>query len=751
MIERWWFLVLFFLTPALIQADESFVKALRPQGGDLSGIWKFDDIEQNFKGKEILIFQAKDRLYGILEGNKTDHVLRGTVTNRKAVFEIAPMTIAGVEGDAPLDDDQKRKMLGRATIEYALEVSADSKTLSGEAAVWTYSTGSDTVTHDKKVTAKLTRAEDFASRKTEFNLSGKWALSANTSMHLWHTGGMVRGELNLPNTRRVFGYFKPTSPDPKVWPDLRLFEFCETQADFDDPKVDPVTYARVVEKQEYVILADTNHLEGRRSFTRYGTNNDTKRFAYAELHGWQPLKPERKGTLDSAQFLSMAGKDYVNFRLPGKNDHADCGKIRIRAKGPGSNPVTFVTVYSDTDHEGWVVPLSPTNPGEYESEEPLVLRYGAPSEEGVLRVTPGDRVRAKVPTHPLMNDPVWVTGWGGDDPGDPEECRAALAPLWRVPLTRQQYAGLLDKYVLWKPIENAGHVRHFTVLMLSGTPPEIQALLSDTNYMTPEEVIVAKWKTIELAAKKEKVPACLIAAVLLQNMRSMNMADLIWDGKLDGTSVVFGKTVGISQTPYYVFQKIVKDRGIDYLDLPQGTALENGKAVELLFDADISVCVAAANIAMVSDRALKYYANANLGAPAKAMYQKNFDLSIIRATGPVSEDERKVAGLVGMNVDQWQLEGAPEENTPGQSPYERGIVLALEDVRNNLDANGKIKPSLADVPRNYIEAIPAGDIDNLIDAVSGLLEIAVDIMPDERCHIGFKPGDMCPNFYPRKK
>jgi len=260
------------------------------------------------------------------------------------------------------------------------------------------------------------------------------------------------------------------------------------------------------------------------------------------------------------------------------------------------------------------------------------------------------------------------------------------------------------------------------------------ANLGNSNYATAEQVIVQLWEKIVSVSKIEKVPPTLVAAILLQNMRSMNYFDIEFDG-----GVFAGKSIGISQTPYYILQKIARDYGIQSLQWPKGTELSEARSKEILFDAELNPAVAAAHVKMLTEAANKWVKQSTASETMKKRLMDLFDIDYFNGKSVLDFRMKEIAATVGYNVDQWQMVGTPEALPVDiSSGYRRGIVVALEDIYNSLDQYGQLRPELYLTPRNYVEdvAFPGA-----------VLEI---VSPSDRLkpYRWFKAGDIIPNFYP---
>lgn len=424
------------------------------------------------------------------------------------------------------------------------------------------------------------------------------------------------------------------------------------------------------------------------------------------------------------------------------------GAFRIIAMQPSSDADAIntirVTLSSDTDPNGIDLKLSETGPGSnrFRSDEAVTIDSMKPSGGAHLRITPGDRIYLRY--EGKIRDVVWTTGGGYEGRG----CGKASTPLWRIPDSKQQYMAMrkawkpvsvvpvqLDKGSKWKKLGTKfldTEVFEMRREYFRDTSVTLKNIFNDPQYKTAEEIILLKWRQIQAAAARENIPASLLGAILLQQMRAMNYEDLMYDGQFNVGPVTFdgGDTIGISQTPYYIVQRLARDVGLPALGIVKGTTLTREQAVDLLFDPDPSIDIAAAHIRMLTDLAQKYLdalpaAHANVLKP-------NFDLARIKTAGEVTDDERNVAYVIGINEDQWQMDTAePYEKSPSDDGYGKAVVVALEDIRRHLDASGRLKASITATPRTYAE----------------------DTYPDDSwkrgCYFGFKGGDMLPNVFPR--
>jgi hypothetical protein len=251
--------------------------------------------------------------------------------------------------------------------------------------------------------------------------------------------------------------------------------------------------------------------------------------------------------------------------------------------------------------------------------------------------------------------------------------------------------------------------------------------LQDAEYLSAEGIILKLWPTIQLAAQLENVPVSLVAAVLLQNMRSMNYDDLMGDWNV-------GKSIGISQTPYYIVQKVAKLHGIVGVGIGKGTDLEKDMAIFLLNNPSDSVYIAAAHVRTVFDRAYEHFNTMGNNAGVDLL-KKFFNINLITNQGDLSEDEKAVYSSIGMNMDQWQLDGLPEYPYPDLSgPYTRGIFVAAQDIRRNLNSLGVLSSDLLKLPRLYIEEVTYGPL-------------VPECNVEDKEYICFRAGDMIPNFF----
>ncbi len=388
-------------------------------------------------------------------------------------------------------------------------------------------------------------------------------------------------------------------------------------------------------------------------------------------------------------------------------------------------------LFSDADPQGLPVTLEESGVASdrYWSRQAFQLSAAGPSRGTTLRAGPGDRVYLTIGEG--ADDVAWVTGGGFGAYG------VAKSPAWRVPISRAQYDAmrlLFPEMVTVTSLVSASHSSHCTdpgLCLAAQTEPAFERMLRNPAYLMPEEVIVSRWSAIRRAAAAEGVPPDLVAALLLQNMRSMNWNDIAGDGR-DYLRTLTGKSVGISQTPYEIAQRVAARHGIVSLGIARGTVLSDDRTFALLFDADSSVGIAAAHLAYVADLGMRWARRNSAGAAP------DFDLAAFgAAAGPVTPAQRTVAATLGHNVDQWSLTGAPPivGVVPGTSPYQDAIVLALEDVRRNLRPGGALDPALAATPRVYIEAVDIGLVHQRVQ-------------PYQR---GFRAGDVTANHFPRDR
>src|SRR5205823_24204 len=95
------------------------------------------------------------------------------------------------------------------------------------------------------------------------------------------------------------------------------------------------------------------------------------------------------------------------------------------------------------------------------------------------------------------------------------------------------------------------------------------------------------WAQIKAAATRNKIPPSLLGAILLQQMRAMNYEDLMYDGEFYIGPLLKegGDTVGISQTPVYIVQRLARETGLPGLRLGigKGTTLTWKQVLALVF------------------------------------------------------------------------------------------------------------------------------------------------------------------------
>lgn len=436
--------------------------------------------------------------------------------------------------------------------------------------------------------------------------------------------------------------------------------------------------------------------------------------------------------LVGGEIRPMTSGHEFNFRLGGSRTVAsDAFGSRVtgafRVSGVPRNmgdpaQVGFINarLYSDTDRQGLRIRLEETGAAtdRFWSRQAFTVTK-QPTAGTNLRVTAGDRVYLAYGDN--VQDIVW-TAAGGNGP-----CYVAMSPAWRVPISRAQYDTMRDLLPERLSVDRLLMPQGVRAGRLRG----IERILADPAYLTAEEVIVTKWSIIQRAAAAERVPPAMLGAVLLQNMRSMNSNDIYWDGR-DFLRTWGGKSVGISQTPYYIVDNVARNFGITSLGIVKGTVLSEDRIFRLLFDADSSIFVAAAHMRMVADNGLSW---ARSNSTATVAF---WDLTAVGASGNVTDAERNVVSLVGYNMDQWgAISGRPESTAPSweASEYERGIVTAFEDIRRHSAANGSLAAALQNTPRVYVEAV---------HNAAPTLHQGVP-----RCYRGYNAGDIMSNVFPR--
>lgn len=404
------------------------------------------------------------------------------------------------------------------------------------------------------------------------------------------------------------------------------------------------------------------------------------------------------------------------------------GTFRIRAETETGNPnkvdTTWVNVYSDADPKGIDIEVTETAVDShlFWSREAISVVSDDKSQGMVLHVEYGDRIYVRQYEKDYA-DRAFVGG------GGVRTFHPPISPAWRIPDSRAQYSTM----ALYMP-------GGFSIPSILSEPgPDFAGILRDPQYPTPEEMIFLKWRLIQNAATIEGVPAPLLAAILLQNMRSMNWFDIVVDG---APGQLVGKSIGISQTPFYILQKVAANHGITSLRIPPGTSLSDDAAVELLFDADKSIYVAAAHIRMLVNRAMAYI-QGNFPKPHWPQYMAGFDLNQIPARGEATQAQAETAAIIGYNLDQWQMNGRPDSMFYSGDRYEIGIILALKDVLKNINPDGSINFKLTQTPRLYVESV----IDNCTQPFA---EWCLDVTEEMRAYRLFKAGDIVPNFHMRE-
>lgn len=708
------------------ELDPEFIRRMKPVDSTLlSGLWVFKDQYSAHANDVLKLFRIHDELYGVLEGKDATFVLRGKTKGKTVEFIFGPMTISGLNPTQPMTDDQKRFILSRATTKASFKHfwRDDALRMHGTTIPWTYNPSTKKISHGLDYDRVLIQTHDF--RKPVPNLNGRWYFSPTTYMILWSRLGIVRGEMNYQGgVRIIVGYVECKETNEITYPfspcSLVLYEFMKNANSYKAP--DPNTHKLLVIKHEYKISADYTFLKGRRALMDVGHDTTTKRLTHIKFHKWQDLIVKEKDAflpLKTIAILPLKKEYEVNYRTGFKTKFEGLeGTLQIRGrlypslKDDEKQQLTKVRVYSNRDPKGiWVELKEPTK----DSKELWSLRavqVGTKKKSGVLRVEYGDRVFVTQDVEDEKSvshkDFAWFSGGGSQSYGP------AITPAWRIPQSKDEYDEIADNYTM---LFSADDVLQDPATWANDRH---KRMLLNPKHLTAEEVLYKYWSNIKDATKAEGIPAPLLGAILLQNMRSMNFFDIRLEGK----------SIGISQTPYYMAQKVARLHGIKTLGIQKGTSISEDRAKKMLYNAYKSVYIAAAHIRVLADTAITVLRN-------KGRDYRYFNYRYFRGKESVDEKMRGIAGVIGYNVDQWQMNGTPETVSPSGEGYELGIVVALEDIYRHLDNKGDLNSSITKTPRNYVEAVLSG---------GAMIEPSDANKP----YRWFKAGDVIPNFYPSK-